>query len=70
MSMVHVDENEPIDKVLKRFKKECMKAGIPKEARSREYYEKPSERRRRKVVAARRKARRQMLKMKRRIERY
>ena len=59
-----------MDKALKRFKKECMKAGILKELRSREHYEKPSEKRRRKLEAARRKARRNMLKMKRRMERY
>ena len=47
MGQVHVEENEPIDKALKRFKKECQKSGIPAELRRREHYEKPSERRRR-----------------------
>jgi small subunit ribosomal protein S21 len=70
MSFITLDDNEPMDRALKRFKKECMKAGILKELRSREHYEKPSERRRRKLEAARRKARRNMLKMKRRMERY
>ncbi len=65
-----MEENEPMEKALKRFKKECMKAGILKELRSREHYEKPSEKRRRKLEAARRKARRNMLKMKKRMERY
>lgn len=70
MTTIYVDENEPMDKALRRFKKECMKAGILKELRSREHYEKPSEKRRRKLEAARRKARRHMLKMKKRMERY
>ena len=59
-----------VEDALKRFKKECMKAGILKEFRARQHYEKPSETRRRKIQAARRKARRNMLKMKRRMERY
>ena len=70
MTVVFVRENEPIDPALKRFKKECVKAGIFKEIRSRKHYEKPSDVRRRKLQAARRKARRNELKMKRRMERY
>ena len=58
MGHVTVEENEPIDKVLKRFKKECQKSGIPAELRRREHYEKPSERKKRKMAAARRKNRR------------
>ena len=52
MTVVFVRENEPIDPALKRFKKECVKAGIFKEIRSRKHYEKPSERRRRKLAKA------------------
>ncbi len=70
MTVVFVEDNEPIDRVLKRFKKECQKSGIPAELRRREHYEKPSVRRKRKVEAARRKMRRRMLKMKRRMENY
>ena len=58
------------DAALKRFKKECQKAGIPAELRRREFYEKPSVVRKRKVEAAKRKARRRMLKIKRRMETY
>ena len=68
MGSVIVDENEPIDKALKRFKKECQKSGIPMELRRREHYEKPSVKRKRKVEAAKRKARRRMLKIKRKLE--
>jgi small subunit ribosomal protein S21 len=68
MGSVIVDDNEPIDKALKRFKKECQKSGIPMELRRREHYEKPSVKRKRKVEAAKRKARRRMLKIKRKLE--
>ncbi len=70
MGQVTVEENEPIDKALKRFKKECQKSGIPAELRRREHYEKPSERRKRKLEAARRKARRRQLKLQKKLESY
>jgi small subunit ribosomal protein S21 len=70
MGSVTIDQNEPIDKVLKRFKKECQKSGIPAELRRREHYEKPSVRRRRKVEAARRKVRRREMKLRRKLENY
>ena len=53
MGSVVVEENEPIDKALKRFKKECQKSGIPAELRRREHYEKPSVKRKKKAEAAR-----------------
>lgn len=68
MAIVQVDENEPIDKALRRFKKECQKSGILSELRRRAYYEKPSVRRKRKVEAARRKQRRKMLKLQRKMD--
>ena len=52
---VRVGENEPIETALKRFKKECDKAGILTEIKKRENYEKPSIRRKKKAAAARRK---------------
>ncbi len=70
MAVVTVDETEPIDKVLKRFKKECQKAGIPAELRRREHFEKPSERKKREFEAARRKQRRKQLKQMRKLENY
>jgi small subunit ribosomal protein S21 len=69
MALVTLEEGEPIDKALKRFKKECQKEGIPAEVRRREHYEKPSEKRKRKEEAARRKLRRRMLKLRKRMER-
>ncbi|MCD6386147.1 30S ribosomal protein S21 [Candidatus Sumerlaeota bacterium] len=70
MAQVVVEENEPIDRALRRFKKELQKAGIPQELKRREFYEKPSERRKRKIEAAKRKARRRMMKLKRKLEIY
>jgi len=69
MPIVTVEENEPIERALKRFKKECQKSGIQAELRRREYYEKPSVKRKRKIEAARRKARRRMMKLKRKLDR-
>jgi len=37
-----VQEHEPIDRALRRFKKKYERAGILKEYRRRTYYEKPS----------------------------
>jgi small subunit ribosomal protein S21 len=68
VSFVQVDDNEPIDKALRRFKKECQKSGILAELRRREYYEKPSVRRKRKLEAARRKQRRRMMKLQRKMD--
>lgn len=68
MTIVLVDDSEPIEKALRRFKKECQKSGILSELRRREYYEKPSVRRKRKEEAAKRKQRRRMLKLQRRME--
>jgi small subunit ribosomal protein S21 len=52
MAGVRVEENEPIESAIRRFKKQCEKAGILAELRKREHYEKPSVRRKRKAVAA------------------
>ena len=42
MSSVIVKENETLDSALRRFKRNCAKAGIQQEIRKREHYEKPS----------------------------
>ncbi len=68
MAHILLEEGEPIDRALKRFKKECQKAGIPAEVRRREFYEKPSVARKRKEEAARRKMRRRMMKQRRKME--
>lgn len=48
-----VKENESMDSALRRFKRECAKAGTMAEVRKREHYEKPSVRRKKKSEAAR-----------------
>ncbi len=68
MSLIQVDDNEPIDKALRRFKKECQKSGILAELRRREHFEKPSVRKKRKIEAARRKQRRRMMKIQRKMD--
>jgi small subunit ribosomal protein S21 len=56
MPGVKVRENEPFENALRRFKKQCEKAGVLSEIRKREYYEKPSVKRKRKLLAAKKKA--------------
>ncbi len=53
MSNVIVKENESLDSALRRFKRNCAKAGIQQEIRKREHYEKPSVKRKKKSEAAR-----------------
>lgn len=53
MSTVIVKENESLDNALRRFKRNCQKAGIQAEVRKREHYEKPSVKRKKKSEAAR-----------------
>ena len=51
MSNVIVKENETLDSALRRFKRNCAKAGIQQEIRKREHYEKPSVKRKKKSEA-------------------
>jgi small subunit ribosomal protein S21 len=55
LAQVQLKQNESIDSALKRFKKQLQEAGVLKEAREHEYYEKPSDKRRRAAAARRRK---------------
>lgn len=56
MPSVTVREDESFESALRRFKKQCEKAGVLSELRKREHYEKPSVRRKKKAMAARKKA--------------
>jgi len=56
MPSVMVKEDESFESALRRFKKQCEKAGVLSELRKREHYEKPSVRRKKKAMAARKKA--------------
>jgi small subunit ribosomal protein S21 len=56
MPGIRVKDNEPIESAIRRFKKQCEKAGILSELRKREHYEKPSVKRKKKALAARKRA--------------
>jgi small subunit ribosomal protein S21 len=60
MAGVRLKDNEPIESAIRRFKKQCEKAGILAELRKREHYEKPSVRRKRKALAAKKRFLRQV----------
>lgn len=53
MPGVRVKEGESFERALRRFKKQCERAGILGEVRKREHYEKPSVKRKKKAAAAR-----------------
>ena len=50
---IKVKDNESLDSAIKRFKKQCTRAGVIAEVRKREAYVKPSVKRRKKSEAAR-----------------
>ena len=58
VTKVIVEPDESFESALKRFKKQCEKAGLLSELKKRQHYEKPSVRRKRKALAARKKAKR------------
>jgi small subunit ribosomal protein S21 len=58
LTKVVVEPDETFESALKRFKKQCEKAGLLSELKKRLHYEKPSARRKRKALAARKKAKR------------
>ena len=53
MSEIRIRENESLESALRRFKRQCARAGVIAEVRKREHYEKPSGRRKKKAEAAR-----------------
>ena len=53
MPGIKVREDESIDNVLRRFKRDCARSGVLQEVRKREHYEKPSVKRKKKSEAAR-----------------
>lgn len=57
MSEVRVGKNETLDSALRRFKRNCQRAGVLSEVRKREHYEKPSVKRKKKSEAARKRRR-------------
>lgn len=61
MAFVKVDETEPLEKAIKRFKRMVEKEGVIRDYKMRRYFEKPSSIQHRKNKAM---ARKQMLKNK------
>ncbi|MBI9103639.1 MAG: 30S ribosomal protein S21 [Spirochaetales bacterium] len=55
MAQVRIDEGEPLEKAIKRFKRMVEKEGIIREWKKREYFEKPSTINNRKKKAMQRK---------------
>ena len=53
MAEIRVKDNESLDSALRRFKRQCARAGVLNEVRKREHYEKPSVERKKKSEAAR-----------------
>ncbi|MEO0086128.1 MAG: 30S ribosomal protein S21 [candidate division WOR-3 bacterium] len=51
---ITVREGEPPESFMRRFRRACENAGILREVKRREHYEKPSQRRKRKAAEARR----------------
>ena len=53
MPGIFIREGDSFEAALKKFKKQCEKAGILAEVRKREAYEKPSVKKKKKAIAAR-----------------
>jgi small subunit ribosomal protein S21 len=56
MPLIKLRDNEPFEVAMRRFKKQCEKAGVLSELKRREYYDKPSVRRKKKAAASRKRA--------------
>lgn len=56
MPGIRIKEGESFEGAMRRFKKQCEKAGILSELRKREAYEKPSIRKKKKSSSARKRA--------------
>ena len=63
MPIIKVRDNEPFEIAMKRFKKQCEKAGVLSELKRREFYDKPSVRKKKKAAAARKRALKKMRRM-------
>jgi small subunit ribosomal protein S21 len=63
IAFVRIDENEPLEKALKRFKRMVEKEGIIREWKKREYFEKPSTIKNRKKKALERKQQKKLRKI-------
>jgi small subunit ribosomal protein S21 len=57
MPAVKVRDGESFERALKRFTKQCEKAGLMSDIKKHQHFEKPSDKRKRKLAAAKRKQR-------------
>jgi len=55
MTKITVYEGESFDNAIRRFRKSVERAGILRDVKKHEIYEKPSEKRKRRLIAARKK---------------
>ena len=62
MAFVNIQEGEPLESALRRFKRKVQQEEIIKEAKRHAYYLKPGEKRRLKQALARKRARKKFLK--------
>ena len=56
MAGITVKEGEPYESFIRRFRRACEKAGILRDLKRHEYFEKPSVKKKRKQAEARRRA--------------
>ncbi|MBN2378303.1 30S ribosomal protein S21 [candidate division WOR-3 bacterium] len=55
MAGIEVREGESFESFMRRFRRACEKAGVLRDFKRHEFYEKPSEKRKRRMIEARRK---------------
>lgn len=60
MPGIRIREGESVEGALRKFKRQCERAGIVAEVRKRQAYEKPSIKSKKKAVAARKRALKQL----------
>ena len=56
MPGIRLRDGDAFEQAIKRFKKQCEKAGVLSDVRKKEFYEKPSIRLKKKAIAARKRA--------------
>ena len=63
MTEVRAFPNQPLDKLLRVFKKECEKSGLIKDMKKKRFYEKPSIHKKEKSKAARKRVKKERKKI-------
>lgn len=58
MAKIYLKDKESVEEALRRFKRECEKAGIMQEIKKREFYESPSVQKKKQIQELKRKFRR------------